>query len=379
MTVIIGCGDSSKKESTDTESNSSAEKLTDQEILVKIYNSMNGPNWNESDGVNWLSEKPLGEWKGVKINEEGRVIALSVKGDVVSEVIPAEIGGLTELEELTINIKKNEVANIIPAEIGKLTKLKNLRLSLSFFIPNNDRPVLPDLSALVNLENLFLSAFKGAIPENIGKLSKLRTLHLGSFEWKIPESICGLSNLEQLAIVSSAQPEGAVPDCIGNLSNLKSLKIDYSLGSAGAIKQPNAKFPESIWELTNLEYLYLRTISNSGGPLPGDKIAKMTNLETIAVADCGITGTIPTALFASGKLTDVTLNRNELTGNIPTEIGNCPKLRYIHLAKNQLSGSIPSEIANCPNLSNLTLNENQLSPNIPAALKAHKNFSNFKF
>lgn len=357
----------------------SSNQLTDQEILVKIYNAMNGPNWKGSDGENWLSDKPIGEWKGVKINDEGRVIALAVQGDTVRELIPAEIAGLTELEELTINIKKNEIANIIPTEIEKLTKLKLLRLSLSFFIPNDDRPILPDLSSLVNLEHLYLSGFKGTIPESISQLIKLRTLHLGSFEWEIPESICELANLEQLDIVTSSQPEGAMPDCIGKLRNLKRLKIDYSLGSAGAIKQPNAKFPESIWDLTNLEYLYLRTISNTGGPIPGDKVARMTNLKSICVADCGITGTIPVEFFTSGKLTEISLYRNELTGNIPTEIGNCPKLRYIHLDNNQLTGSIPNEIANCPNLSNLTLNENQLSPDIPKALKAHPNFSKFKF
>ena len=381
----------------------SSKQLTDQEILVKIYEAMNGPNWKGSDGENWLSDKPLGEWKGVKVNDEGRVIALAVQGDTVRELIPADIGGLTELEELTINIRNNEIDNIIPAEIGKLIKLKFLRLSLSFFIPNEDRPVLPDLTALVNLEKLFLSGFKGAIPENIAQLSKLRNLYLGSFEWKIPESICGLSNLEHLDVITSSQPEGAVPDCIGRLSKLKRLKIEYSLGFAGAIKQPNAKFPESIWDLTNLEYLSLRTLSNTGGPIPGDKVAKMTNLETMAVADCGIMGTIPVESFASGKLTDLSLYRNNLTGNIPSEIGNCPKLRYIHLDKNQLTGVIPTEIAKCLNLSYLTLDENQLtgnipeglakceklstlnlsgnqlSPNIPAALKAHPNYSKFKF
>lgn len=367
ITAIIGCSGSSFKQ------------LTDHEILEEIYFAMNGPQWNDSESENWLSDKPIGEWKGVTTNDEGRVVKLIIEADTVIRVIPAGIGGLSALEELTITIKNNNVANIIPTEIGELTNLKQLKLKLSFFIPMENRPVLPDLTTLVNLEHLYLSGFKGAIPENIGQLKKLESLYLGSFEWKIPESICGLTNLEKLEIVSTSQPEGAVPECIGKLSNLKRLKIDYSLGMAGAIKQPNAKFPESVWDLTNLEYLNLRTVSNSGGPIPGDKVAKMTNLNSLTINDCGVTGEIPSELFLSGKLTDLIIYRNELTGSIPIEIGNCLKLSTIKLTHNQLTGNIPEELAKCEKLSTCDLSGNQISPNIPKAIKEHPKFSNFKF
>ena len=120
--TIIGCSVSSKK-------------LTDQEILVKLFETMNGPKWKDSQKDNWLSEKPIGEWKGVETNEEGRVVKLVLNADSVTELVPKEIGELSELEELSIFINNDGITNNIPAEIGNLTKLKRLYLNLSLFIP----------------------------------------------------------------------------------------------------------------------------------------------------------------------------------------------------------------------------------------------------
>lgn len=388
--TTIGCSGSSKK-------------LTDQEILVKIFVAMNGPNWKDFQKENWLSEKPIGDWKGVETNEEGRVIKLELSADSVTELVPIEIAGLTELEELSIFINNDGITNDVPAEIRDLTKLKRLYLNLSLFIPYEERPLLPDVSTLVNLEHLFISGFRGDIPDNIGQLSKLQTLSLQGLEGQIPESICQLSELEELVLNTNKQPEGEVPQCIGKLTKLKKLHIDYSTGFAGSLKQPDAEFPESIWDLTSLEYLFLRTVSNTGEFIPGDKVAKMRKLKGVAIIDCGLTGTIPTELFTSGELRSLDIYRNSITGTIPTEIGNCTQLSSIKLHQNALAGTIPAEIGNCDKLTVLLLNgnqltgnipkelakceklimfdlsNNQLSSNVPVALKAHPKFSNFKF
>ena len=388
--TIIGCSGSSKK-------------LTDQEILVKLFETMNGPKWKDSYKENWLSDKPIGEWKGVETNEEGRVVKLVLNTDSVTKLVPKEIGDLTELEELSIFIKNDGITNSIPTEIENLTKLKRLYLNLSLLVPYEERPLLPEVSTLVNLEYLFMSGFRGTIPDNIGQLSKLKRLSLQGLEGKIPENICQLSELEELVLNTNKQPEGEVPQCIGKLTKLKKLNIDYSTGFAGSLKQPDAKFPESIWDLPNLEYLFLRTVSNTGEPIPGDKVAKMKKLRGVAIIDCGLTGTIPTELFASGELRSLDIYRNSITGTIPTEIGNCAQLSSIKLHQNALTGTVPAEIGNCDKLTVLLLNGNQLtgnipnelakceklimfdlsgnqlSSNIPEALKAHPKFSNFKF
>ena len=364
--AIIGC------------SGSAPQQLTDQEILVKIYETMNGSEWEGSRNENWLTEKPIGEWKNVITNDSGRVISLRIQGGGVLGLIPAEIGGLTELEQLYIDSKEYDIPNVIPSEIGKLTNLKTLALSASTDATHG-RPEFPNISTLVNLETMYISGFDGAIPENFSKLKKLQLLSIEGFEGKIPESICELSALEDLTLKTHHQPKGEVPACIGKLDKLKTLVIDYSSGIAGDIKQADAKFPEWIWDMTNLEYVYVRAISNTGGPIPGDKVARINNLKNVTILNCGLTGPIPAEFFASGKLSSLTLSQNALTGSIPAEVGGCSNLTTFRLDKNQLTGNIPEELAKCEKLSLFDLSGNKLSSNIPEALKAHPKFSNFKF
>ncbi len=355
-----------------------AKQLTDQEILVKIYETMNGPNWKGSEATNWLSEKPIGEWEGVKTNDEGRVIALRIAGDNVNGMVPSEMGGLTALEQLFIFVRDCEAPNVIPGEIGRLTKLNNLSITVHTK-PKMDKPVLPDLSTLVDLKKLYIKGFSGAIPENIAQLSKLQILGLHGFEGKIPESICQLADLTELSISMPSQPVNGLPDCVGRLSKLTLLQVDFSIGSVGGNKEPNGKFPESIWDLTNLEYLTMTAVSNTGGPIPGDKVSKMTNLKSVTIVNCGITGKLPVELFASGKLIGLGIYQNNLTGSIPSEIGKCLNLATLRLNQNQLTGKIPAEIAKCEKLTVCDLSNNQLSSELPAALKAHPKFGNFKF
>ena len=355
-----------------------AKQLTDKEILVKVFESTNGPNWKASDATNWLSEKPIGEWEGVTTNDEGRVIALRIAGDNVNGILPAEMGGLTALEQLFIFVRDCDAPNVIPKEIGRLTKLNNLSLTVHTK-PKMDKPVLPDLSTLVDLKKLYLKGFGGVIPENIAQLSKLQILGLHGYEGKIPESICKLSELTELSISMPNQPVNGLPECVGSLSKLTLLQVDFSIGSVGGKKELNGKFPESIWDLTNLEYLTMNALSNTGGSIPGDKVAKMTNLKSVTIVNCGITGKLPVELFASGKLIGLGIYQNNLTGSIPSEIGKCLNLATLRLNQNQLTGKIPAELAKCVKLTVCDLSNNQLSPDIPAALKAHPKFGNFKF
>ena len=380
ITMINCVGGGSSKQLTEGETISngidSLDQLTDRQSLVIIYDALNGAEWDEFDRENWLTDKPIGEWRGVKTNDEGRVIELNLGGPDKRGLLPVEIGGLTELEYLKISVFDLGFDNVIPAEIGRLTKLKHLWLSASN-TPNPDKTILPDLSTLVNLEELVVLGVGGAIPENIGQLRKLRILNLWAFEGEIPESICELTNLEELSLTTFYQPVGAVPENIGRLSKLKLLEIDY--GESHKVKQPNAKFPESMWDLTNLETLRMRSLSNDGGPIPGDKVAKMTNVKEITIVKCGITGTIPAELFALEKLTHLRINNNKLTGSIPSEIGNCTNLYFLYLDNNQLTGNIPDELAKCEKLAVLNLSGNQLSPVIPEGLKKHPNFNDFRF
>ena len=76
--LLAACG-SEQAPSTSTGANPTATTAerdaptsaeTDREALVALYNSTDGPNWD--DAQNWLSDRPLREWNGVD-TEQGRV------------------------------------------------------------------------------------------------------------------------------------------------------------------------------------------------------------------------------------------------------------------------------------------------------------------
>ena len=71
---------------------------------------------------------------------------------------------------------------------------------------------------------------------------------------------------------------------------------------------------------------------------------------------------------ASGRVTGLYLDNNDLIGELPPELGNLANLTRLSLFNNELSGQIPPGLGNLANLKGLVLNGNQLSGEIPPAL-----------
>ena len=86
---------------------------TDREALVALYNATDGENWYGSD--NWLSEAPLGEWRGVTTNDDGRVTVLFLWDNDLSGEIPAELGSLSNLTELGLG--GNYLSGCVPSSL----------------------------------------------------------------------------------------------------------------------------------------------------------------------------------------------------------------------------------------------------------------------
>ena len=91
----------------------------DRAALVAIFNSTNGDNWNTNR--NWLSDEPIGTWHGVTTNDDGRVSLLNLWGNNLTGSLPAELGDLEQVQNLSF--EHNHLSGPIPPEVGNLSQL----------------------------------------------------------------------------------------------------------------------------------------------------------------------------------------------------------------------------------------------------------------
>ena len=179
----------------------------DRDALVALYNETGGPRWTYND--NWLSDAPIGEWRGVVTDRSGRVTELRLVGNQLSGQIPAELGSLTSL--IVLSLHANQLSGQIPAELGSLANLTGLGLGenqLSGQIPAK-------LGNLTNLEFLGLvgNQLSGQIPAELGSLANLGRLYLrdNRLSGEIPLELGSLTNLEELRLGGN-QFTGCIPE-----------------------------------------------------------------------------------------------------------------------------------------------------------------------
>lgn len=208
-------------------------------------------------------------------------------------LVPDNVFDLDDLDKLS-HLKYLEKVSFyynylefIPKGVGKLTQLKKLDLHRNELTVDG----LEELATLTNLEELNLSenvlGGKAEDYEPLTKLTSLKTLNLSmnridSGAIGILDKIAKLTNLEKLALSSNKFGEHDFAP-LTNLVNLKELNLSYNeIGS------------EAVGIL--------------------DKIAKLTNLETLNLERCKITITddLLKSLFSLPNLRELYLAQNEL-------------------------------------------------------------------
>ena len=148
----------------------------DRSALVSIYLDTGGDNWKSSR--NWLSTAPIGEWYGIRVDEEGRVTTVELRANGLNGDVPEALIRLSNME--TLDLSGNELSGGIPGELAELSGLTSLDISgneLSGEIPD-------ELARLSSLELLDLSGneLTGAIPSALSALSSLKP-------WRLQETI----------------------------------------------------------------------------------------------------------------------------------------------------------------------------------------------
>ena len=153
----------------------------DRDILVDLYNELDGPNWLFNDG--WLSEGPLNEWWGITTDPTGRVTRMDLNVKILRGMIPPELGDLTQLTHLFMH--GNRLFGPIPPELGNLRRLIHLDLEDNQL----SGPIPPEIGNLLNLQYFWFydnPDLTGPLPEEMTRLTKLRVLDLRETSLCVP-------------------------------------------------------------------------------------------------------------------------------------------------------------------------------------------------
>ena len=301
----------------------------DRGALAALYDATDGPSWSRRD--NWLTDAPLAAWHGVQVDARGRVSRLNLDDNDVGGRLPAELGHLTALVELSL--RGNHLAGPIPPELGKLSQLELL--------------------------DLHANQLTGLIPVELGNLQSLRSMAIARnrLTGLIPRELGQLDNLERL-ILAFNELTGPIPEQLGNLSSLRVLNLVNN--------QLTGPIPPELGQLNSLALLWLYQ-NQLGGSIPPE-LGRLRNLQVLGLAANSLTGSIPAELGNLAKLERLILDRNELTGSIPPQLGKALDLEILNLAANQLAGTIPADLGALASLRELHLWSNELTGLIPATL-----------
>ena len=138
----------------------------------------------------------------------------------------------------------------------------------------------------------------------------------------------------------NAQLSNSIPNIDGSLEKIITLDLggprDANLdGLEGSI-------PEKIYNLPNLEILYLNRNSLSGGI--ESSISNLSKLKELWISNNNFSGNIPDELWSLDSLYGLWLDHNDFNGAINSLIGEAVNLRHLLINNNNFSGIISQEI-----------------------------------
>ncbi|KAM6601915.1 hypothetical protein CsatA_021524 [Cannabis sativa] len=264
--------------------------------------------------------------------------------------IPFSLGSLLHLE--TLDLSNNQLTGTIPSSLGDLSSLKWLYLHYNYL----EGSIPSTLGKLSSLQDLYLdfNMLSGSIPDEFGSLYNLSKLQLAEnrLSGSLPTTLANLINLISFWTPSNYFT-GKIPATYTNLTNLRWFQVS---GNELSGPLPNVKnwskiesisvqgnnfegeVPAEYFNLSSLQYLFISDLHNSH-PFKLPHSANVSNLYTLVLRNCSITGPIPEFIGQISSLIHLDLSYNTLTGSIPESMK--PNMIYMSFARNNLTGEIP--------------------------------------
>ncbi|CAH1416646.1 unnamed protein product [Lactuca virosa] len=215
-------------------------------------------------------------------------------------------------------------------------------------------------SPAISFLNLRNNSFNGPIEFNCSMMTNLTSLDLGTnnFSGSIPDDLSSCRNLRAINLARN-RFRGEIPETFKNFRSLSYLSLS------------NCSFSNLSTTLNILQHcpnltVLVLTMNFRGEQLPADddKLS-FRALKALVIANCGLSGRIPTWLKDSTQLQLLDLSWNNLVGSIPSYLGDFQSLFYLDLSNNSFSGVIPKNLTQLPCLSFREVSLEEGSPDFP--------------
>ncbi|RXH70427.1 hypothetical protein DVH24_007683 [Malus domestica] len=208
----------------------------------------------------------------------------------------------------------------------------------------------------------------GNLSASLGTLDQLRTLNLSQnyLIGTLPTALFRLRNL-QLLDLSFNDFSGPIPFGI-DLPSIKFLDISQNLlnGTGDGISK-------GLFRLRKLTQLSIQD-NNLAGPL-SEEFGNLINLVRLDISSNGFAGTIPDVFYSLEKLQYFVAHSNRFGGQIPPSLSSSSTLSLLNLRNNSLQGSIALNCSAMISLTSLDLGSNQFDGPIPSNLPSCRHLS----
>ncbi|XP_031122477.1 probable LRR receptor-like serine/threonine-protein kinase At3g47570 [Ipomoea triloba] len=210
------------------------------------------------------------------------LIAFGAEFNLLSGIIPSEIGELHKLQVLSLG--ENQLSGKIPLTLLNLTSLAEIGLA------NNN--------------------FDGNIPSNVENFRNLNEWYMNNnkLDGTIPQQVFTLPSLSKYLDLSHNSFTGPLSPAVGKLKTLNALNISGN--------KLSGKIPDAIGDCLSLGYLDMH--------------------------DNLFEGKVPPSLVSLKSITYLDISNNKLTGEIPRYLQKLPLLQYLNLSFNDLEGEVPT-------------------------------------